>query len=180
MRQFYRTAFRDDVLACRVLTRMRFAVARANSLPPHSLATVCGMSRSTRQLLVVVVASRQGSGGTVVGLELMFLRRFCFVFLRSLAHPCSLTTATALPHTQHKCFKCTGKKSSTFNYCEGCGGVSKASKVSAGSAAECNYKSARGHCNEAVQPSYQFCKHHLCPGCHAQKSSRAPKCAICV
>jgi hypothetical protein len=80
----------------------------------------------------------------------------------------------------HHCSKCQNQKQSNLTFCAGCGGEAEKDRVEAGSAAECAYKSANGHCNTAHVGGSKFCKHHKCPGsCGGQKSSRADTCGKC-
>lgn len=81
----------------------------------------------------------------------------------------------------HLCVKCHGKKQSTLTFCVECGGVEDEAwgRVQAESAEECAYKSRNGHCNSAHLPNSRFCRHHTCPTCSNQKSSRSARCGHC-
>jgi len=77
----------------------------------------------------------------------------------------------------HYCSKCHQKKQSNLTFCRECGGTEEAEgRVQADSAEECAYKSRNGHCNSAHMPDSKFCRHHACPKCPNQKSSRTADC----
>lgn len=56
------------------------------------------------------------------------------------------------------------------------GGQDDISRVEADSVEECAYQSANGHCNSEHLPHSKFCKHHACPNCELQKSSKSKDC----